>query len=88
MDKKGRMCLDHGARWRQYISEIAARHTSDELLLAATEWLMNATTSLLGRHRLKHQGIVTKWDKSWIFWPHGIGADAMDKTFVPAVGQD
>lgn len=79
----GRICLDHEDRWRKYMAHVAAHRTFDELLVIATEWLLNSTASLLGRHRLKYQGTSDSWDASWDFWAHKEGGERIDKTFVP-----
>lgn len=83
MDASGVMCLDHAERWRQYMQSVASEGSFEELLLTATEWLLNSTISLLGRHQLKHQGMTTEWNRSWAYWPHGKESQHIDKAFKP-----
>lgn len=84
MYSDGSMCLDHSDRWQQYINELSQTKRPDEVLSVACEWLLNATASLLGRHRLKYQGVIKVWDRSWAFWPHRTVGSAADRMFVPA----
>lgn len=79
----GSLCIDHRERWEQYILNLADRHPFHTFMLAATEWIINSTASLLGRHMLKSQGFVTTWDPAWDFWEHGEGSAKQNKTFIP-----
>lgn len=76
IDNAGFLCAELGLRWADEVKKTYNIMGACAAADFAAHWLINSTATLLYRQRLRFQGVISRWQNQWNYWPHWkAGAD-------------